>query len=455
MMMFWVMGFVIVLGVIVVVGLFYFMNKESSKGSIGEAVPILDISEFKSLTPGLSKSKSSSFFSTMVSQQEAQTNDELARAKSKLAQLEINNVNFQAQDSSASRSLDDKRSSASPREDTGLNSTDAVSSGPLADRVSDLESQIALITQKSIEQAEESVKVIESLMKENAQLKLNQSAMPSGTQDAASFLELKEQKILLENQLDLSNSKVSQLESQLAVIKKELGQQLIEANSTIARLKAEGEAQERIVHQSFLKEKEHFEGLIQKNSKHLREMEDDFVKTKEENLLLKDAKKLLEAKLSVIQDDYKKELDQAKELVSSLSNQKNEKSDHVMQLEKDVVKLKELNGTLIDKAKILQYELNRYRAQASGLERVCANFKEQMEEMFGRVEQAKKENNRLIQDRINLESGVASLKSENVRLIERDRVYQQELEKTKEQIGRFEKIYKNFKTDVGGVADNS
>jgi chromosome segregation ATPase len=181
-------------------------------------------------------------------------------------------------------------------------------------------------------------------------------------------------------------------------------------------------------------------------------MEDDLMKAKEENLLLKDTKKLLEAKLSVIEDDLKSELTQAKGLVSQLSIQRDEKSQQIANLEKDVAKLKELNGTLIDKAKILQYELNRYRAQASGLERVCANFKDQMEEMFGQVEMAKKEKNRLLQERINLESGVASLKSENVRLIERDKVYRQELEKTKEQISRFERLYKDFKNDVGDVS---
>ncbi len=455
MMMFWVMGFVIVLAVVVVVGLFYFMNKESGKAASGEAVPIMDISELKGLTPDQSKPESSKYLSASAPEAQGQSQDELSQAKSKLAELEGKHLNVQVPDETIFGPQDYAQPVSSPGDVHTLKSADAVSSGPLAERIADLESQITMITQKSIEQAEESVKVIESLMKENAQLKMNQSAMPSGAQDAASFVELKEQKALLENQLDLSNSKVSQLESQVAVIKKELGQQLIEANSTIARLKAEGEAQERIVQQSLLKEKEQLDELREANSKQLREMEDDLVKTKEENLLLKDAKKLLEAKLSVIEDDYKKELEQAKEVVNSLSNQKNEESEHVVQLEKDVVKLKELNGTLIDKAKILQYELNRYRAQASGLERVCANFKTQMEAMFGQVEQAKKENNRLIQDRINLESGVASLKSENVRLIERDKVYQQELEKTKEQINRFEKIYKNFKTDVGGVSDSA
>src|SRR6185436_3864692 len=105
-------------------------------------------------------------------------------------------------------------------------------------------------------------------------------------------------------------------------------------------------------------------------------------------LLLKDAKRLLEAKLSVVEDDYKKELAQAKDFADNIGIQKEEQAQQIAHLEQDVTKLKELNSTLIDKAKILQYELNRHRAQASGLERVCANFKTQVEEMFGQVEKA-------------------------------------------------------------------
>lgn len=445
MMMFWVMGIVILTALGVIGGLFYFMNKESEKAAKGEAVPILDISELKGLTPDHSKTDNKGFFSDAIRQLESEhSQDELAQAKMKLADLEREKIDPQ----------NPKGPVVSIPEGQSAQTMDPFPGGPMMERITELESQIAMITQKSIEQAQEAVKVIESLMKENAQLKMNQSALPSGAQDAASFVELKERNALLENQLDLSNAKVSQLEGQVAVIKKELGQQLIEANSTIARLKVESEAQERVAQESLLKEKELLEEFRRSNVKQLRELEDDFVKTKEENLLLKDAKKLLEAKLSVIEDDYKQELAQAKEIVNQLSLEKEQKNEQVSHLERDVTKLKELNNTLIDKAKILQYELNRYRAQASGLERVCANFKTQMEEMFGQVEKAKKENNRLIQDRINLESGVASLKSENVRLIERDKVYQQELDKTKEQIGRLEKIYKNFKTDVGGVSDS-
>lgn len=458
MVMFLIMGFVILVSLIVIGGLFYFMRKESQRSANGEAVPITDVAELKGLSPDDSKDEQAGFSSHAESQLPVNSDDELDHMKSKLAELEggtparreefnyDSNLNLNVQGSTVPLS----------KENPSQNVSGKFFDNPFAERVSELESQVAMISQKAVEQAQEAVKVIEALMKENAQLRMNQAAMSSGLeegQSAPSLVDLKERNGLLESQLDLGSSKVSQLETQISIIKKELGQQLLEANSTIARLKVEGEAQERITQDSLFKEKQELEELRKVSSRQIRDMEDGFVKAKEENLLLKDAKKLLEAKLAVVEDDFKGELAQAKEMVSGLVVQKEGQSEQIKHLERDISKLKELNTTLIDRAKILQYELNRHRAQASGLERVCENFKVQMEDMFNQVERAKKDNNRLLQERINLEAGVVSLRTENSKLTERDKTYQQELEKTKEQIGRFEKIYKNFKSNVGDVSD--
>lgn len=450
MVMFLIMGLVIVVALLVIGLLFYFMNKESQKNSDGQAVPIMDVSELKGLSPD--DSKDEGFFSAAKSQLPMSSQEELNDAKSKLAALEKGeHVRFNKSGSDFSLNQD-VSDSTYPKTDQSQDSTLA-SNSQHSQRIKELESQITLISQKAIEQAEEAVKVIEALMKENSQLKTVTSGFSEG-QTSTSFLELKERTGILENQLDLSSSKVSQLETQIVVIKKELGQQLLEANATIARLKVEGEAQERVTRESLLKEKDEIEEARQASARQVREMEDGFIKMKEENLLLKDAKKLLEAKLAVIEDDFKNELSQSKEMVTNLAGQKEAQADQISHMERDISKLKELNSTLIDKAKILQYELNRYRAQSSGLERVCENFKTQMEEMFNAIEQTKKDNNRLLQERINLEAGVVSLRTENSKLAERDKVYQQELEKTKEQVSRFEKIYKNFKTNVGDLSDS-
>jgi hypothetical protein len=441
MVMFLIMGLVILVSLIVIVGLFYFVQKDNGNSATSQIVPITDVSELKGLTTDAISSQDKTATASENSQ------ETLEEVKSKLAKLEQGIV-------PAADSFEISSGERDPLEEDSLLSAE---SSRANEKIRELESQVAMISQKAIEQADEAVKAIEHLLTENARLKMSQTAVTGGFNDAqstATLLELKDKNALLENQLDLSSSKVGQLETQLSVIKKELGHQLLEANSTIARLKVESESQERISRETLFKVNQELEELRTFNFHHNKEMEEGYFKAKEENLLLKDAKKLLEAKLAVIEDDYKNELSQAKDMVGNLANEKNVIAQQVSLLEQDVKKLKELNNTLIDKAKILQYELNRHRAQASGLERVCGNFKVQMEEMFQQMEIAKRDNNRLLQERINLEAGVVSLRTENSRLAERDKTYQQELEKTKEQITRFESIYNNFKTNVGDVSDN-
>ena len=51
MTMFLIMGFVSLIALIVIGGLFYFMHKESQRNANGEAVPITDVAELKSLSP--------------------------------------------------------------------------------------------------------------------------------------------------------------------------------------------------------------------------------------------------------------------------------------------------------------------------------------------------------------------------------------------------------------------
>ncbi|GEM_PF-3780127 len=459
MVMFLVMGLVIIVALGVVGCLFYFMQIEAEKKEDGQAVLITDISELKGQAKANGKE-----VRTIKSGLLSQPNDDLSEVKTKLAALERDkNVLQEPSPSSsvpASKPIDQLASGEikfSNIVDVDKPSQNvSVEESRLQEKVKELELQLKLIGEKAVHQAEEAVKVIETLIKENEELKakqgMNLAAGSLGEEATRSILELKERNGILENQLDLSSAKISQLETQMVVIKKEMGQQLIEANAAIARLKVENEAQDRVDKDSLLKEKQEIQEWREKISRQLREMEDTLMQAKEESLLLKDTKKLLEAKLAVLEDDYKKELAQAKELVSNLTEQKQTQTQRADELEQNIAKLKDLNSTLIEKAKILQYELNRQRTQATGLERVCANFKSQMEGLFGQIEETKKSNNRLLQERINLEAGFASLQSENSKLVERDQVYQQELEKTREQINRFEKIYNNFKSNVNDAS---
>ena len=50
-------------------------------------------------------------------------------------------------------------------------------------------------------------------------------------------------------------------------------------------------------------------------------------------------------------------------------------------LERDFTKIKDMNTYLLEKEKLLQYELTKERAQSLGLERICEDFKIQIDEM--------------------------------------------------------------------------
>ncbi len=434
MVMFFVLGFVLLTAIVVIGGLFVLMKKEAEKGPDKDAVLITDISELKrQISPDEKKPAGAPA-------------DELSEAKAKLAALE-QSAPVAGPPPAVPGEI--KFSKIITDDELGLSPASAAGSDQqiLEQRVRDLEAEIQAISEKAVRQAEEAVRVIEALSQENDALKaggLVASSAPDGDLNAL-ILELKEKNSILGNQLDLGTSKVEQLETQLAVIRKEMGQQLLEANSMIARLKAESEAQGRVGQESLLAEKRELEEWREKNGRQMREMEEGLAQAKEENLLLKDAKKLLEAKLSVLEDDHKKQLDDAKTIVHSLTGEKDAAVNRATEMEQNIEKLKELNATLIDKAKILQFELNRQRAQATGMERVCSNFKTQLEDLFHAVEKTKKDNERLIEER-------SSLKTENSRLAEKDREYQLELQKTKEQVNRFSKIYDNFKTNLKDVS---
>jgi hypothetical protein len=49
-------------------------------------------------------------------------------------------------------------------------------------------------------------------------------------------------------------------------------------------------------------------------------------------------------------------------------------------LEQDFTKIKDMNTYLLEKEKLLQYELIKERAQSLGLERICEDFKVQIDE---------------------------------------------------------------------------
>lgn len=78
-----------------------------------------------------------------------------------------------------------------------------------------------------------------------------------------------------------------------------------------------------------------------------------------------------------IQDEVKKSSECISTLQDKCSNLLNEKTERDMNFSR----IKEFNEHLVEKEKSLQHELTKNRAQALGLEKICKDFKDQIENM--------------------------------------------------------------------------
>lgn len=75
------------------------------------------------------------------------------------------------------------------------------------------------------------------------------------------------------------------------------------------------------------------------------------------------------------------QINQLTAIIDQLKKEKEQSNPSNLTLDQDYQKIKELNAQLLEKEKILQYELTKSKAQALGLERICEDFKIQIDEM--------------------------------------------------------------------------
>lgn len=73
--------------------------------------------------------------------------------------------------------------------------------------------------------------------------------------------------------------------------------------------------------------------------------------------------------------------EEIKSIVEQLKKDKDSLAKLHIEKEMDCKKLRELNSSLLEKERLLQYELAKNRAQSVGLERVCEDFKVRIESM--------------------------------------------------------------------------
>jgi chromosome segregation ATPase len=257
----------------------------------------------------------------------------------------------------------------------------------------ELEDELRAITVKADGQSNEAKDLIETLTKENESLKIQQANLELAQQKLIEVQgeasNLKTENINLQTRLESADAKVHFLEQEMAAVKIQMGDEISLANATVSELN---------------REKESFSPPL------------------------------------------KLESDQA--LTLELENLK---SEHIQlrqkceDLERTHQKLHELNGHLIEKNDLLQYELIKARAQSSGLERVSFNYKNQLEDFLKKVNTVQTTNDHLYQVKNRLEGMVSEVKLQNEELVKKDQLTQFELEKNRSRLVSLEREYEDFK----------
>ena len=171
-----------------------------------------------------------------------------------------------------------------------------------------------------------------------------------------------------------SISKVSELEVELAAARQADADRQAQFNDTLTRLKAEN--------QSLLKQGQESQKQIERLRGNIELMQ------KINNQKLNEANEAmhrLEIQRSeadrVQQEILDKQLSQALAEVGEFKKEREQLLQARDGLEQDFTKIKDMNTYLLEKEKLLQYKLTKERAQSLGLERICEDFKIQIDEM--------------------------------------------------------------------------
>jgi len=227
------------------------------------------------------------------------------------------------------------------------------------------EAELNSLKEESDNQAQDAQEKIDKLIKENQELKEVQKNLEG----------LASKNTQIQKEMDDKAGKTHELELSVSDLKKE---------------------REQILQQGHLKVKE-FEEKIQKIENDKEKYLNDrnlLEKLRKENVELtaqinRDKNKIteFEDQLGRCKGESEKDVVKAKETIDSLNSQQTQMHEKQRELELNVKKMKKFNAHLIEKEKILQYELTKSRAQSIGLEKICEDFKIQIEDLSKPLEE--------------------------------------------------------------------
>lgn len=186
--------------------------------------------------------------------------------------------------------------------------------------------------------------------------------------------------------------KIDELQEELQIISMKGTAQVQEANALAEQLSKENELlklehgkKEQQLQEQLTLAKEQTDQLQRANSSLQTQLEASEVRLRQvqdEGIALRNQMDDELAQSEAVIAEYKRtspkteeSLKEIEELKSQIESLRQEVQDARMTTQK----LKEFNQHLIEKADTLQYELVKHRAQASGLERICENYRMQLE----------------------------------------------------------------------------
>lgn len=284
-------------------------------------------------------------------------------------------------------------------------------------KVRELEEKLTALYTKADTQAKNALELISALRVENEALKQKTETPPPASSQPAPDPEavqaLTKEAEALKTQSQELSAKVQQLEQELAAQKSESEKQLAEANQAIESLKVQPAAAAAPASapvpvaddigkadlENLRSENEQFKAQVTEGLEKIKELENTVEKLKahpvsaapavpsETDLAERAALKRTNEELSAQLEQMKKAVEQLKADNAAFAARPKE-SAASPELEAQLAKLKELNEFLTRKDKMLQVELTKSRVKALGLERICADFKTQLEMMSQRAVKA-------------------------------------------------------------------
>ncbi|MBI5415478.1 MAG: hypothetical protein HZA29_01550 [Candidatus Omnitrophica bacterium] len=252
----------------------------------------------------------------------------------------------------------------------------------LQTRVTGLEQELHALQDRAAARAAADQQAIAGLTQENGKFKkqIEQRESESGRLAA----QVEEMRLLCDRLKAEEDAKIQDFRQEITrmdLLTKELGEARDGALNQQTHWQAERE-QLTAEHANLLAQAGEHERQMQRLQKDIELMQ------KVNNQKLNEASdmaRLLEAQKSesdrIQEEVLGKQLAQALEKVGEF----NQERDHLIQarvaLEQNLGKTRDFNAYLLEKEKVLQYELTKQRAQALGLEKICEDFKIQIDDL--------------------------------------------------------------------------